>query len=39
MDNKNAIQLKEEAEKYLWKYGGTDDDRRVAADLFMQAIS
>lgn len=39
MDDKNAIQLKEEAEKYLWKYGGTDDDRRVATDLFMQAIS
>ncbi len=39
MDNKKAIQLKEEAEKYLWKYGGTDDDKRVATDLFMQAIS
>ena len=39
MDDKNGIQLKEEAEKYLWKYGGTDDDRRVATDLFMQAIS
>ena len=39
MDDKNAIQLKEEAEKYLWKYGGTDDDKRLATDLFMQAIS
>ena len=35
---KRAIDLKIEAESYLWKYGGDDNDKKIATKLFIEAI-
>ena len=35
---KKAIELKIEAESYLWKYGGDDNDKKIATKLFIEAI-
>jgi hypothetical protein len=37
--NKKAIELKIEAESYLWKYCGDDDDKKIATKLFIEAIN
>lgn len=36
---KKAIDLKIEAESYLWKYGGDDEDKKIATKLFIEAIN
>ena len=36
--NKNSLQLKAEAESYLWKYKGNDDDMKRAEEIFLEAI-
>jgi hypothetical protein len=35
---KKAIDFKIEAESYLWKYGGDDNDKKIATKLFIDAI-
>lgn len=36
---KNAIELKKEAENFLWKYDANDDDQKMASILFCEAIN
>lgn len=36
---KKAIDLKIEAESYLWKYCGDDEDKKIATKLFIEAIN
>ena len=35
---KKAIDFKIEAESYLWKYNGDDNDKKIATKLFIEAI-
>jgi len=35
---KKALDFKIEAESYLWKYGGDDNDKKIATKLFIEAI-